>query len=142
MQLTDEETRQIAIKGKAYEILAWARKQGETVSDVIIRLASTTLEGLQRRGEKIIETVDGSKLILSIDQEKCLGAESCVALAPSVFALDPSNLGVRPKGREPLGMRNVMDRSVDRETVIRAAISCPYKAIHVRDASSSEELAP
>ncbi|MHB1908464.1 MAG: 4Fe-4S domain-containing protein [Nitrososphaerales archaeon] len=136
MQAIDEE-RKIGISDKAYEILAWARKEGETLSDVILRLASKTLEGLQRRGEKTIETSDGTKLILSIDQTKCLGAESCVVLAPSVFALDHSTLR-----EEPLGMRVVLDKSIDRDTIIRAAVSCPYKAINVKEASTDEELVP
>src|SRR5487761_1028645 len=112
----------IAVSDEAYQRLTWAKKEGENYSDVIIRLTSTKLEGLQRRGEKEINTSDKRKLSLSIDQGKCLGAESCVALAPLAFALE-----------EPLGMRDIMDKEVDSETIIRAAYSCPYKAIYVKD---------
>ena len=67
-----------------------------------------------------------------------MGAESCVALAPQVFALDVANLGFGTS-QEPLGMRDVMDREVDSDTIIRAAKSCPYQAIYVRDSKNGDE---
>ena len=117
-------------------------KKGENYSDVILRLVSTKLDGLQRRGEKEIVTSDNRRLILGVEQDKCLGAESCVALAPMVFALDVSNLGFGRKDEAPLAMREVMDRTVDSDTIIRAALSCPYSAIFVKDAESGEEISP
>ena len=135
------EDKTIEISKKAYDKLSWAKKEGESLSDVIIRLTSTTLDGLQRRGQKEIVTSDGKKFFLSIDQGKCMGAESCVALAPQVFALDPSNLGFGFP-REPLGMRDVMEGEVDSDTVIQAAMSCPYKAIFVKNADTEEEIVP
>ena len=96
---------------------------------------------MQRRGEKEILTSDDKRLILSIDQGKCMGAESCVALAPLVFALDTSNLGFGSPG-EPLGIRDVMEREVDSDSIIQAAISCPYKAIYVKNADTEEQICP
>jgi ferredoxin len=122
----------------AFQRLNWAKKEGETYSDVILRLISTKLDGLQRRGEKEVVTTDNRRLVINVDQEKCLGAESCSALAPLVFALDISHF----KDGAPLAMREVMDRTVDSETIVRAAVSCPYKAIFVKDVESNEELAP
>jgi ferredoxin/predicted CopG family antitoxin len=139
--MTDEE-KTISVNQKAHERLTWARKKGEDYSDVIIRLTSTKLEGLQRRGEKEIVTSDGRRLVLKIEQGKCLGAESCVLMAPQVFALDMSNLGLARKGEEPLGMKDLMEGEVDSETVIRGAKSCPYQAIYVMDADSGEEICP
>ena len=135
------EDKTIGISNKAYDRLSWAKKEGESLSDVIIRLTSTKLDGLQRRGEKEILTSNEKRLVLSIDQGKCMGAESCVALAPLVFALDDSNLGFGSAG-EPLGIRDVMEREVDSESVILAAISCPYKAIFVKDADTGEQICP
>lgn len=109
---------------------------------MIVRLVSTKFDGLQKRGEKEVVTTDNRKLILLVEQDKCLGAESCVALAPMVFALDISNLGFGRKEVTPLGMRDVMDRTIDCDTIIRAALSCPYKAIYVKDAESGEEISP
>jgi predicted CopG family antitoxin len=128
------EERAIPVNLRAYEKLTKAKKEGESYSDVIIRLTSTTLEGLQRRGEMEIVTTEGKKLKVRIEQGKCLGAMSCVALAPKVFALDISQLGLSRHGAdEPLGMRDVLEGEVDGDTLVRAAQSCPYKAIYVRD---------
>lgn len=69
-----DEEMEIRINGKAFDRLSKARKEGETFSDVIIRLSAATLEGLQRRGELEVVTSDGKKLILAVEQDKCLGA--------------------------------------------------------------------
>lgn len=87
--------------------LVRAQREGESLSDVIIRLTSTKVAGLQKRGEKEIVTSDGRKLIVRIDQNLCLAAESCVTMAPMVFALDETNLGFTRREAEPLGMMDV-----------------------------------
>ncbi len=133
---------EVSLNRKAYEKLNWAKKKDESFSDVVVRLVSTKLDGLQRRGEKEILTSDEKKLELRIDQSRCMGAESCVALAPEVFALDESSLGTGRRSEEPLAMREVMDKTVASETIIRAAQSCPYKAIFVRDLETGEEIFP
>jgi ferredoxin/predicted CopG family antitoxin len=131
----------ISLSQKAYDILDKAKKKGETISDVVVRLSETKIMGLQRRGEKEITTSDGKRLIVRIDQEKCAGAESCVQTAPSVFALDPTELGGFRRGALPLGMREVEEKTVDGDTIVVAAKSCPYRAIYVKDVESGEELA-
>jgi ferredoxin len=136
-----ETTASININKKALDRLTWAKKKDEDYSDVIIRLSSTKLDGLQRRGEKEIIALD-RRLILKIDQDRCMGAESCVLLAPDVFALDEKRLGFTPESTDPLGIRDVMDRSIESDTILRAARSCPYKAISVVDADTGEELCP
>lgn len=141
MTKTSEE-RSVPVSERAYERLTWAKKEGESYSEVIIRLTATTLEGLQRRGEKEIVTSDGKRLNVSVEQSKCLGAMSCVGLAPEVFAIDVSQLGLTRKRDEPLGMRDVMEGEVDSDVLVRAAQSCPYQAIHVRDAETGEEISP
>lgn len=130
----------IVINSKALEKLSWAKRKDEDYSDVILRLVSTKLDGLQRRGEKEIVTQDNKRLILSVEQNLCMGAESCVRLAPEVFALDESRLG--GKETEPLGMREVMDREVPSEKIMSASQTCPYKAIRVVDAESGDQLFP
>jgi ferredoxin len=135
------EDKTISLNQKALDRLVKAKKKGETFSDVIIRLSEAKVTALQRRGEKEITTSDDKKLTVQIDQDKCMGAESCVMVAPTVFALDLSELGGFRRGAEPLGMREVEERTVDSETVIVAAKSCPYRAIYVKDAETGEELA-
>ncbi|MDG7001809.1 MAG: ferredoxin [Nitrososphaerota archaeon] len=140
--INTSQPRTIEINQKAFDRLSWAKKKDEDYSDVIIRLTTTKLDGLQRRGEKEIRTSDNKRLILMIDQGKCMGAESCVAIAPNVFALDESNLGFGRSEDAPLAMRDVMEGEVDSDTVIEAARSCPYKAIYVKDSDTGEEIFP
>lgn len=131
------EEKTVAVNQKAFDKLSWAKRKDESYSDVIIRLVSTKLDGLQRRGEKEIVTQDNKRLVLSIDQSLCMGAESCVSLAPEVFALDASRIN-----NEALGMRDVMDREVHSDKILSAAQTCPYKAIVVKDAETGEQLFP
>lgn len=129
------EEKTITVNSKAFDKLTWAKKKEESYSEVIVRLVSTKLDGLQRRGEKEIVTRDNRRLVVSVDQSLCMGAESCVSLAPEVFALDISRIN-----QSPLGMRDVMDREVPSEKIISAAQTCPYKAIRVVDAETGEHI--
>jgi ferredoxin len=59
---------------------------------------------------------------VKVDRELCSGVSNCVAIAPTVFKLDDQNKAV------------VLDPvSVDEETLIEAAESCPENAITVED---------
>ena len=59
---------------------------------------------------------------VKVDRELCIGVSNCVAIAPTVFKLDDQNKAV------------VLDAgSVDEETLIEAAESCPENAIIVED---------
>jgi len=59
---------------------------------------------------------------VKVDRELCGGVSNCVAIAPTVFKLDSQNKAV------------VLDpSSVDEETLIEAAESCPENAIIVED---------
>jgi len=61
-----------------------------------------------------------STFIVSIDQSRCIGAANCVHIAPTVFQLDEENIAylVDPK-------------SVDDQTLLDAAESCPTNAIYL-----------
>jgi ferredoxin len=131
----------ISVNQKAYDRLMKAKRKGENLSDVIVRLSEAKVSALQRRGEMEIVTTDSKKLTLEIDQDKCAGAESCVLVAPTVFALDPSELGGFRRGGEPLGMKDVEERTVDSDTIVTAAKSCPYHAIYVKDVATGDQLA-
>jgi len=135
------EERRITLSDRVYQRLTKAMGEGETFDDVIMRLTSTKLFGLRRRGEVEILTSDDRTLSVSVDQDLCMGAESCVGIAPEVFSLDESQLG-RRTSTEPLGMMEVEEGTVDSDKIIRAAKSCPYKAIRVRDAKTDDQLCP
>lgn len=59
---------------------------------------------------------------VKVDRELCIGVSNCVAIAPTVFKLDDQSKVV------------VLDPgSVDEETLIEAAKSCPENAIILED---------
>jgi len=62
-----------------------------------------------------------------IDRDLCIGAASCIAIAPDVFELDDENKAVvkNPKG-------------ADDETIMLAAQSCPTRAIILYDEDGNQ----
>lgn len=71
-------------------------------------------EGVRKTKGKIRKIV--------IDRQTCIGAQSCVVVAPGVFQMDDQNLAY------------VVDPdSTDEETIMLAAQSCPVLAIKLFD---------
>lgn len=62
-----------------------------------------------------------------VDRNLCIGAASCVAVAPGVFELDSENKAVA---------YNV--EGADTETILLAAKSCPTMAISVFDSEGNQ----
>jgi ferredoxin len=60
------------------------------------------------------------KLIVSIDQSRCIGAGNCVHIAPAAFQLDEENIAYL-----------VDPASVSDEDLLDAARSCPTDAIYL-----------
>lgn len=59
---------------------------------------------------------------IRVDRDLCIGVGNCVAYAPTVFELDEENKAV------------ILDpSSVDDNTLLEAAKSCPESAILVED---------
>ena len=59
---------------------------------------------------------------VKVDRELCVGVSNCVAIAPTVFKLDDENKAA------------ILDPgSVDEETLMEAAKSCPENAIIIED---------
>jgi len=59
---------------------------------------------------------------VKVDRELCVGVSNCVAIAPTVFKLDDENKAA------------ILDPgSVDEETLMEAAKSCPENAIIIGD---------
>ncbi len=68
---------------------------------------------------------------IEVDRDKCIGAASCIGVASNVFELDDENKAV------------VIDAyGDDDETILRAAKSCPVKAIIIKDEETGEILFP
>ncbi|MDO8425259.1 MAG: ferredoxin [bacterium] len=65
-----------------------------------------------------------------VDRDLCIGAASCVTIAPDVFFLDDENKAVLlPKSDSAWA---------DYETVLMAAQSCPTKAIFLYDEEGNQ----
>lgn len=68
---------------------------------------------------------------LEIDRDLCIGAASCVAIAPDAWEIDAENKAVLKKEW----------RTHDDQTLIDAAKSCPTNAIFVYD-EQGEQIYP
>jgi ferredoxin len=66
-------------------------------------------------------------LKVKVDRDLCVGLGNCVAVAPTVFKLDESNKAVVLK-----------PESVDEETLMEAAESCPENAVIIEDDSGNQ----
>lgn len=86
------------------------------------------------------------KLRLRIDKELCIGAASCVTVAPLYFALNQENKAF-PKDpalpEEPQTYERVIEVSdSDRDAILLAAQSCPTLAIFMFDEETGEQIFP
>lgn len=71
------------------------------------------------------------KYTVKVIRDKCIGAASCVAVAPNTFKLDEENIAV------------VIDQKKDSdENLLLAAQSCPTAAIVVTDDETGEQVWP
>ncbi len=71
------------------------------------------------------------KYTIEILRDVCIGAASCVAIAPETFQLDNENKVV------------LVESDWDEEEIILAAAqSCPVFAIIVKDAESGQQIFP
>lgn len=71
---------------------------------------------------------------VEVDRDLCIGAATCVALAPHTFELDSENKSVpkTPDGSIP------QDHADDDEALLAAAEGCPVKAIKVFDEGGNQ----
>jgi ferredoxin len=125
----------VELSDKAFKMLVNAKRPNETLSDTITRNPEIRKANLQKRGEVAITTVEGKKLKAGIVEDLCLGTGFCAVLAPEHFSLERSQIGV-----EPLGIADADEKLVDLERLRRAAESCPWRAIYLKDADSGEYI--
>lgn len=91
-----------------------------------------------------------------IDRNLCIGAASCVAVAPSAFELDAENkavirrkhspisagaAGLEPPSSDLTTREDLEDQAIDDEALLLAAQSCPARAIIVYD-EDGEQMYP
>jgi ferredoxin len=80
---------------------------------------------------------------LAIDRDQCIGAASCVAVYPDVFEIDDEAKAVlKLKGGEITSDRTDITAldvtSVDDDTLLLAAQSCPTAAIYLYDEDGNQ----
>lgn len=80
---------------------------------------------------------------IKVDRELCIGAASCVAVAPGVFEIDPENKAVMKRKAMPptsdiIERGELEDQIIDDETLILSAKSCPTQAIFLYDEEGNQ----
>lgn len=81
--------------------------------------------------KKVVQEKQIGKYKVEVIREKCIGAASCVAIAPGVFALDEEQIAI------------ILEQGGnDDETKLLAAQSCPTAAIIVTDTSTGQQVWP
>ena len=123
----------IELSDKAYRMLLKAKRPGESLSDTITRNPEIRKANLQKRGEVDITTTEGKRLKAGIVEDLCLGTGFCAVLAPEHFSLER-----REVGAEPLGIADADEKLVDFERLKRAAESCPWRAIYLKDSDTGD----
>jgi len=125
----------VELSDKAYRMLVNAKRPGETLSDTITRNPDIRKANLQKRGEIEITTLEGKKLEAGIVEDLCLGTGFCAVLAPEHFSLERKQIG-----SEPLGIADADEKLVDLERLRRAAESCPWRAIYLKDSDTGDYI--
>ncbi|MBI2055233.1 MAG: ferredoxin [Candidatus Sungbacteria bacterium] len=80
---------------------------------------------MESQSEPVKKSLKIGKII--VDRNLCIGAASCVAVAPGVFELDAENKAVVYNAE-----------GADAETILLAAKSCPTMAIRVFDTEGNQ----
>ncbi len=79
----------------------------------------------------IVQTKTIGKYQVQVINDKCIGAASCVAIAPAVFEMNEENIA-----------RVISQDGEDDETKLLAAQSCPTSAIVVIDTETNTQVWP
>jgi ferredoxin len=83
--------------------------------------------------------VGDRKVGIKVDWNSCMGAASCVELAPKVFRLDWEK---KKSVFDPAPLVLLDKKGDDPERIFYAAQSCPYRAIILEDEETGERIYP
>jgi ferredoxin len=82
------------------------------------------------------------RLIIKVDPELCIGAASCVTVAPDTFRLNEENKAfVLDHGQEPGGSsyeRTLEVTEEEKENILLSAQSCPTLAVSIFDETGTQ----
>ena len=84
-------------------------------------------------------TVGNKKVKIHVDWDSCMGAASCVELAPKVFRLDWDK---KKSVFDPAPLVLLDENAATPEKIFFAAQSCPYRAIVLEDEDTGERIYP
>jgi ferredoxin len=84
-------------------------------------------------------SVAGKAITIRVDWNSCMGAASCVELAPKVFRLDWEK---KKSIFDPAPLQLLDEKGADPERIFYAAQSCPYRAIVLEDKETGEQIYP
>lgn len=84
--------------------------------------------------------INKKSLKVRIDKDSCMGVASCVKLAPRVFKIDETELKSSFISSAPLVILN--EKGATNQTILQAAMSCPYRAIVLEDEITGERVYP
>jgi ferredoxin len=133
--MTARMPQNVELSDKAYRMLTNAKRPGESLSDTITRNPDIRKANLQKRGEIDIKTLEGKNVKVGIVEDLCLGTGFCAVLAPEHFSLERREIGA-----EPLGVADADEKLVDLERLRRAAESCPWRAIYLKEADTGDYI--
>jgi ferredoxin len=83
--------------------------------------------------------IEGKNVAIHVDWNSCMGAASCVELAPKVFRLDWEK---KKSIFDPAPLVILDEKGADPERIFFAAQSCPYRAIVLEDQETGERIYP
>jgi ferredoxin len=111
------------------------------VSVVVLMLALVKIMQMSRGDEGwwTSSILEGRKVEVEVEWGLCMGSASCTELAPRVFRLDWSK---RKSTFDPAPLEMTEDRTARAEDIFKAAQSCPYRAIILKDQETGEKLFP
>lgn len=82
------------------------------------------------------------KYKIVFERDVCIGAASCVAVAPTVWELDNENKAVLKDGNKT-GDPNIFEKEIDEKDLqlnLDAARACPVNAIHIVEKETGKKL--
>lgn len=79
----------------------------------------------------VVQSKQIGKYKVEVIRDKCIGAASCVAIAPGVFQLDEENIA-----------KVISQDGADDDTKLLGAQSCPTAAITVTDTTTGQQVWP
>jgi len=80
--------------------------------------------------QNVIHTHQAGKYLVKVINDKCIGAASCVAIAPNVFKLNEENIA------------EIISQDDADDNKLLAAQSCPTSAVEVIDTTTGELVWP